>query len=156
MPPQPGMFALPYPLPPRTRNSVLLDGQPGMHEYSATYQSTVTSTSRTHGMWNSLRTRLSILTSSGHFGDDPKKDKRRREIAGRLGKEMSDKKEQSVIMLLTRCLAWLVDFQIDRSRHYTESISVLQSSAVQLSARPETSQAYNLRMYPLSFERSAL
>lgn len=33
------------------------------------------------------------MTGTGHFGDDPKKDRKRRELAGRLGREMADKKE---------------------------------------------------------------
>lgn len=41
-------------------------------------------------------------------------------------------------------------------RHYTEKISALHSIALQLSTRPETLPLYNLRLYPLSLERSAL
>ena len=29
----------------------------------------------------------------GHYGEDPKKDKKRREIAVRLGREMGDKRD---------------------------------------------------------------
>lgn len=43
-----------------------------------------------------------------------------------------------------------------RARHYTETIAQLQTAALQLSTRPQTSSAYLLRLYPLSLERSAL
>ncbi|EJD07424.1 uncharacterized protein FOMMEDRAFT_73761 [Fomitiporia mediterranea MF3/22] len=42
-----------------------------------------------------------------------------------------------------------------RTRQYTENISALQASALQLATRPETSSAYMLRLYPVSLERSA-
>lgn len=41
-------------------------------------------------------------------------------------------------------------------RHYTETISELHSLAQQLALRPETSPAYQLRLYPLTLERGAL
>lgn len=41
-------------------------------------------------------------------------------------------------------------------RHYTESISALHSIALQLSMRPETLPLYNLRLLPLTIERSAI
>ena len=41
-------------------------------------------------------------------------------------------------------------------RHYAETISDLHSASIQLSTRPETSPAYNLRLYPISLERGAL
>lgn len=41
-------------------------------------------------------------------------------------------------------------------RHYTELVSDLHSTSIQLSTRPETLPAYNLRLYPLTLERSAL
>jgi hypothetical protein len=46
--------------------------------------------------------------------------------------------------------------RISVGRHYAESINLLANAGVQLSARPETSPAYNLRLYPLTIERSAL
>ncbi len=45
---------------------------------------------------------------------------------------------------------------ISSSRQYAESISVWQTTASQLSMRPQTSSAFALRLYPLSLERSAL
>ena len=41
-------------------------------------------------------------------------------------------------------------------RHYAEAISDLHSVSIQLATRPETSPAYNLRLYPISLERGAL
>ena len=41
-------------------------------------------------------------------------------------------------------------------RHYTESITFLANAGARISTRPETSPAYNLRLYPLTIERSAL
>jgi len=84
-----------------------------------------------------LNERLISLTALGAPTDDPKKDKRKREIVGKLGKEMNERRE-------------------DAGRHYAEIISDLHGTAIQLSTRPETLPAYNLRLYPLSLERSAL
>lgn len=39
---------------------------------------------------------------------------------------------------------------------YNETIANLQTASMQLAARPETSPAYNIRLLPLSTERSAL
>ncbi|KAG1860264.1 hypothetical protein DFJ58DRAFT_274311 [Suillus subalutaceus] len=43
-----------------------------------------------------------------------------------------------------------------RGRHFTEDISALHSAAMQLASRPETRPLYNLRLYPISLERSVL
>jgi hypothetical protein len=43
-----------------------------------------------------------------------------------------------------------------RGRQFAENISALHSNSIQLAARPETHPAYNLRLYPISIERSAL
>ncbi|KAF9244118.1 hypothetical protein BU15DRAFT_86078 [Melanogaster broomeanus] len=89
MPPQPGMFALPY--------------------------------ASTHKARADMRQR----------------GKRKGKIfSGKLGKEMTDRR--------------------DEGRHFAEHISALHSSAIQLASRPETHPLYNLRMYPLSLERSAV
>ena len=45
---------------------------------------------------------------------------------------------------------------IARGRQFTETISALHSTAIQLASRPETHPFYNLRLYPISLERSAL
>jgi hypothetical protein len=47
-------------------------------------------------------------------------------------------------------------FGVPSGRQHTESITALQSVAMQLAARPETLPSYTLRLYPLSLERSAL
>lgn len=44
----------------------------------------------------------------------------------------------------------------DDGRHFTESISALHSTAIQLSTRPETHPLYKLRLFPISLERSAV
>ena len=46
--------------------------------------------------------------------------------------------------------------RVRAGRHYTELVSDLHSTSIQLSTRPETLPAYNLRLYPLTLERSAL
>ncbi|TFY61531.1 hypothetical protein EVJ58_g4454 [Rhodofomes roseus] len=71
--------------------------------------------------------------------DAAKKDKRRKEIVGKaLGKEMNDRREEVI------------------GRHYAEMIAELHHTSIQLSMHPDTLPAYNLRVYPLSLERSAL
>jgi hypothetical protein len=42
------------------------------------------------------------------------------------------------------------------SRQYAETLNHLQSTVLQLAARPETVPEFVLRVYPLSLERSAL
>ncbi|KAH9943835.1 hypothetical protein B0H21DRAFT_747777 [Amylocystis lapponica] len=100
MPPQPGVFALPY---------------------SSTHKAIAGPSSRPHGA----------------PADDPKKERKRRDVAAKLGKEMNERRE-------------------DAGRHYAEIISDLHSTSIQLSTRPESYPAYNLRLYPLTLERSAL
>ena len=91
--------------------------------------------------------------------DDGKKDRRRKEIVGRLGKEMNDRRDECVLPLLppypTRVQTRWHPCP-PSGRQYTESISALHSVAMQLAARPETLPSYTLRLYPLSLERSAL
>jgi hypothetical protein len=41
-------------------------------------------------------------------------------------------------------------------RHFTESTSALHSTSIQLSTQPETYALYNIRLFPLSLERSAM
>ncbi|KAG9309443.1 hypothetical protein JVU11DRAFT_10412 [Chiua virens] len=108
MPPQPGVFALPYASTHNARPDVI-----HVHHPPVAGPST-----RTH--------------------DDPnlKRDKKRKDISGKVGKEMTDRR--------------------DEGRHFAENISALHSAAIQVASRPETHPLYNLRMYPLSLERSAL
>ncbi|KAF8449343.1 hypothetical protein L210DRAFT_858403 [Boletus edulis BED1] len=107
MPPQPGVFALPYASTHNARPDVVHVHHPPVPGPST----------RTHA-------------------DDPKRDKKRKDLSGKVGKEMTDRR--------------------DEGRHFTENISALHSAAIQLASRPETHPMYNLRMYPLSLERSAM
>ncbi|KAG1734965.1 hypothetical protein EDD22DRAFT_921520 [Suillus occidentalis] len=68
--------------------------------------------------------------------DDPKREKKRKVISGKVGKERLDCR--------------------DEGRHFTENISALHSAAMQLSSRQETHPHMNLCLYLISLERSAL
>ncbi|KAF9013565.1 hypothetical protein BDZ89DRAFT_995436 [Hymenopellis radicata] len=67
--------------------------------------------------------------------DDIKRDKKRKDISGKVGREIHDRR--------------------DDGRHYSESISALTANASTLATRPEASQLYKLKLFPLSLERSA-
>ncbi|KAJ7284162.1 hypothetical protein C8J57DRAFT_1448005 [Mycena rebaudengoi] len=109
MPPQTGIFPVPY----ASKDAMTITYQ---HHNAVAGPS-----SRTHNM----------------AMDDGKKDsKRRKDLSGKLGKEMSDRR--------------------DDGRHYSETVSALQRTAAQLSTRPETLPLYELRLLPLSIERSSL
>ncbi len=58
--------------------------------------------------------------------------------------------------MLTRCGPSSPSVYCSIGRHYAEAISDLHSVSIQLATRPETSPAYNLRLYPISLERGAL
>ncbi|KAI0046526.1 hypothetical protein FA95DRAFT_1559986 [Auriscalpium vulgare] len=128
MPPQPGMFALPYASTHKARAADMhngLDIGMGFHQPHHVHPSMIPGpSSRPHG---------------GPM-DEGKKDRRRREVAGRLGKEMNDRRDE----------------RLHGGRHYTEAIATLHSMSMQLAARPEALSAFSLRLYPLSIERSAL
>ncbi|KZT25120.1 hypothetical protein NEOLEDRAFT_1133866 [Neolentinus lepideus HHB14362 ss-1] len=114
MPPQPGMF------PIHSNKSRTTDPYANMQESNTSYHNAVAGPSRSHGS-----------------SDDLKKDNRKRkEMAGKLGREMTERK--------------------DDSRYFQEAISAQHSVSIQLSTRPDTCPAYILRLYPLSLERSAL
>ncbi|KAJ7749235.1 hypothetical protein B0H14DRAFT_3897058 [Mycena olivaceomarginata] len=110
MPPQPGMFPTPYPASSKDMNIAY------QHHNAVAGPS-----SRTHSI---------------PMEDVKKEPKKRKEISGKLGKEMNDRR--------------------DDGRHYNETVSALQRTAIQLSTRPETLPLYELRLLPLSLERSAL
>ncbi|KAI0272408.1 hypothetical protein BC834DRAFT_856600 [Gloeopeniophorella convolvens] len=132
MPPQPGVFPLPYASTHKARANPtdILNGTSDMvMGYPLPPHHTVHHTSSALIAGPSSRLHGANL-------DDGKKDRRRKEIVGRLGKEMNDRR--------------------DDGRQYAEAISALHSMAVQLTKRPETLPAYSLRLYPLSIERSAL
>ncbi|TFK52009.1 hypothetical protein OE88DRAFT_1679643 [Heliocybe sulcata] len=118
MPPQPGMF------PVHSNKSRATDPYGNMQEPGTSYQhhNAVAGPSRSHGSCSS---------------DDLKKDNRKRkDMAGKLGREMTERK--------------------DDSRYFQEAISAQHGMSIQLSTRPDTCPAYILRLYPLSLERSAL
>ncbi|EPQ56722.1 hypothetical protein GLOTRDRAFT_128658 [Gloeophyllum trabeum ATCC 11539] len=114
MPPQPGMF-------PIHSNKSRQDSYGNMQEPSTSYHHNAVAgpSSRAHAS-----------------SDEIKKDRKRKELAGKLGREMTERK--------------------DDSRYFQEAISAQHSTALQLATRPDTCPAYILRLYPLSLERSAL
>jgi len=71
------------------------------------------------------------------MAEDAKRDRKRKEVASRLSREMSDRRDET-------------------GKHHAENIAILTSTVMQLATRPETSPAYNIRLYPLTIERSAL
>ncbi|KDQ50702.1 hypothetical protein JAAARDRAFT_211532 [Jaapia argillacea MUCL 33604] len=118
MPPQPGMFPLHSHKPPRGGNDHLQYGIAGGDGHYAV-----------------------AGPSSGRLGvtnEEPNlKDRRKRkEMVGKVGKEMSDRR--------------------DDGRHYTETLTNLHTTSLSLSTHPGTVPSYTLRLYPLSLERSAL
>ncbi|KAI0032667.1 hypothetical protein K488DRAFT_8979, partial [Vararia minispora EC-137] len=68
--------------------------------------------------------------------EDARKDRRRKEFAQKLEKELIDKRGDS--------------------RHHVETLKALEAAAKQLSSNPGEVPAFVLRVYPLSLERSAL
>ncbi|CAL1715192.1 unnamed protein product [Somion occarium] len=69
--------------------------------------------------------------------EDPKR--KRKEVVGRLGKELSEH-----------------EFHFSSGRQYAETIAELNTLAYHISTRPDVVPAYQLRLYPKSLERSAL
>ncbi|KXN86724.1 hypothetical protein AN958_09715 [Leucoagaricus sp. SymC.cos] len=127
MPPQQGLFAVPYGSAHKARTGYMAPDMgevgPGGGGAGPVYAH--------HG-----HAGVAGPSSRGHVVDDGKKEKRKREIAGKLGKEMIDRREDG--------------------RYYHETVSQLHGMSVQLALRPETSSMYNLRLLPLSLERSAI
>lgn len=75
--------------------------------------------------------------SSRTHGTTKKEKRSRKDQSNKLGKEINDRREDS--------------------RHYNESVNALCLVASHLSSsRPEQVALYNLRLYPISYERSAL
>ncbi|KAE9383873.1 hypothetical protein BT96DRAFT_968081 [Gymnopus androsaceus JB14] len=68
--------------------------------------------------------------------DEGKKEKRRKDLSGKVGKEISDRR--------------------DDGRHYTENMNALITTTVGLSTKPDAMPIYNVRLLPISIERSAL
>ncbi|KAI0766665.1 hypothetical protein BD413DRAFT_480819 [Trametes elegans] len=126
MPPQPGVFAVSHTSTHKVRAGAAgeLTSVNMLH-----YEALAGPSSRPHGVQ----------------GEEAKKDKRRKEVIGKISKEMADRRDEYVRLYLPPI-----------GRHYAETISDLHSISIQLSTRPETLPAYNLRLYPLSLERGAL
>lgn len=117
MPPQPGVFSVPYGMGHKSRsNTYNADGEMGVAYAHHSHAPVAGPSSRMH---------------------EGKKEKRRKDLSGKLGKEMNDRRE-------------------DHRSNYNEGIAALHGTAIQLSTRPDTNSMYNLRLYPISFERSAL
>ncbi|KAG6890319.1 hypothetical protein C0995_009526 [Termitomyces sp. Mi166 len=145
-PPQPGLFPLPYSSSSQhiqsSHSSSHFKQPPGSAApdiYTHQSHHTHSSSSRIHVSHHSTKfhfTRTQVLNKRLGTIDDGKKDKRRRELAGKLGKEMSDRR--------------------DDGRHVHETMSALHATMVQLSAHPETVPLYSLRLLPLTLERGAL
>ncbi|KAI6139805.1 hypothetical protein BKA82DRAFT_1001324 [Pisolithus tinctorius] len=139
MPPQPGMFALPYASTHKARADVI---QPDNTPMTISYQHfqaqpqppQVQPTSNPHIHHVHHYTPISG-PSNPRTHDDTKKEKKRKDISGKVGKEIDRR---------------------DDGPHFAENISALHSATIQLASRPETYPLYNLRLYPLSLERSAL
>ena len=177
MPPQPGVFPLPYASTHKARanpteihngTTDIVTGYPPAPHHTIHHASSSAllagPSSRPHGV-SSLHPHIYITYNSviphvtGANVDDGKKDRRRKEIVGRLGKEMNDRRDECVSPL-TSSLSHACSNEVasvpPSGRQYAESISALHSVAMQLAARPETLPSYTLRLYPLSLERSAL
>ncbi|KAF5384573.1 hypothetical protein D9757_007504 [Collybiopsis confluens] len=73
----------------------------------------------------------------GPFDDGSKK--RKRDLYGRVGKEITDRADRR-----------------DDSLHYQNTINMFMNSAMGLATKPDTMSMYNLRLLPFSIERSAL
>ena len=112
MPPQPGVFPLPYASTHKARPNPT-DIHNGTTDVSTTYlpppHHTIhhtssalltASSSRPHGMFVShshdTHSVSLIHHAAGSNIDDGKKDRRRKEIVGRLGKEMNDRRDEWV------------------------------------------------------------
>lgn len=85
----------PYAVAHKSRTSVLENGN---HDVNMSFHGSAPSTSsRSHGKGAHFVSRKAGQTnhtnSTVTYGDEAKKDRKRKEIAGRLGKEMSDKKD---------------------------------------------------------------
>ncbi|EGO20876.1 hypothetical protein SERLADRAFT_358044 [Serpula lacrymans var. lacrymans S7.9] len=126
MPPQPGMFALPYASTHTARADVLQSSD--NFALGVTYQHQ--SQSHPQGPHHHHHNATAAGSRSSGLLDDPK-GKKRKDFGGKIGPNLD-------------------------TRGFAESISSLHSTSLQLATRPETHPLYVLRLYPLSLERSAL
>ncbi|KAA1468958.1 hypothetical protein DENSPDRAFT_772455 [Dentipellis sp. KUC8613] len=129
MPPQPGMFALPYASTHKARASNNADIHPADMNMGY-HHSSLSSTHHSSSM---------IAGPSSRIHGEERKAKERDSRPDGEGIERQ--------ATLTRPPS---------TRHYAESISSLHSMSLQLAARPDSQPAYTVRLYPLSIERAAL
>lgn len=107
MPPQPGMFSLPYPSKPRPAYPADVEigigigyGHAVGHGHAAIAGSRIPGVFQASyafvpfGSYVCLRRALTSCWRTGISLDDAKKDRRKKEISGKLGKEMSDRREE--------------------------------------------------------------
>ncbi|KAI6167306.1 hypothetical protein EDD17DRAFT_1539785 [Pisolithus thermaeus] len=158
MPPQPGMFALPYASTHKARADVI---QPDNTSMTISYQhfQPQPQPPQIQPPSNSHVHHVHHYTGPGNprTHDDTKKEKKRKDISGKVGKEIDRRDECVDGPMLKSSPSPLTHIRMMRSgRHFAENISALHSAAIQLASRPETYPLYNLRLYPLSLERSAL
>lgn len=156
MPPLPGMFAVPYNATHKSTNQTRTEYQTDgyqSHHHGSSHHNAHAGSSRTHGVFLSVRFVSGVkLSFDVQKESDSRRDKKRREFAGRLGKEMNERRDEYAGLGVHGKIADL----LHDSAQIHDRMKGLLSTAAQLSARPETSPLYTLRLYPLSLERSAL
>ncbi|KAI0642094.1 hypothetical protein C8Q79DRAFT_929589 [Trametes meyenii] len=151
MPPQPGVFAVSHTTTHKVRAGAAaeLTSTNTIH-----YEALAGPSSRPHGEHEhvpySFWTATNSIIGAGAQGEEAKKDKRRKEVIGKISREMAERREDR------GACSPVLHANPRIGRHYAETISDLHSISIQLSTRPETLPAYNLRLYPLSLERGAL
>ena len=102
--------------------------------------------------------------------EEGKKDKKRKDLSGKLGKEMSDRRDECVVhaaprehvlissLTLAPCLpyAFTLDTPLVHSgRAFAETTTALAAASATLATRPADHPLYRLRLLPYSLERSA-
>ncbi|KAF6753146.1 hypothetical protein DFP72DRAFT_436982 [Ephemerocybe angulata] len=109
MPPQPGVFSVPYGMGHKSRsNTYNADGEMGVAYAHHSHAPVAGPSSRMH--------------------EEGKKENRRKDLSGELGKEMNDRRE-------------------DHRSNYNEGIAALHGTAIQLSTRPDTNSMYNTQFH---------
>lgn len=84
--------------------------------------------------------------------DEIKRDKKRKDVSGKLGREMIERRDECVYPIL---LFTLLSDASNSGRQYNEMIANLHSTAQTLATRPESLPLYNIMLYPLAVERNA-
>ena len=74
-----------------------------------------------------------------------------------MGRDMTDRREEYVSLnIFPITILTTTRFSYSSGRHYAETIAELNTISFHLSTRPDTVPSYQLRLYPLSLERSSL